>query len=98
MLKIHYKNTTEPCSCMSMAKPCLTRKCIVCRVFFFVCTFSVSGYVSAIWPLNQVSQEVSANKKTFYWPNWVETFQKWKVRDWSKSIGGGGPEHRGGGS
>ena len=40
-----------------------------------------SGCVFAIWLLNQVAQQISANKKKRYWPNWVETFQKWKVKD-----------------
>ena len=35
MLKIHYQNKTELCSCKSMAKPCLTRKCIVCGVILY---------------------------------------------------------------
>ena len=30
MFKFHYQNMTEPCFHESMAKPCLTRKCIVC--------------------------------------------------------------------
>ena len=63
-----------------MAKPCLTRKCIVCGVISYICTFPDSGCVSAIWLLNQVAQQISTDKKNFYWPNWVETFQKWKVK------------------
>ena len=35
MFKIHYWNTTEPCFLESMAKPCLTRKCIVCGVISY---------------------------------------------------------------
>ena len=34
-------------------------------------------------------KQISANKENFYWPNWVETFLKWKaktVRD-RKTLG-----------
>ena len=66
-------------------KPCLRS--------YFVCKFPDSGCVSATWLLKQVAQQISANKKNFYGPNWVETFQKWKakamtVKRWQK-----GPRH-----
>ena len=45
----------------------------------FVCQFPDSGYFSATWLLKQVDQ-ISANKENFCWPNWVETFLKWKTK------------------
>ena len=38
-------------------------------------------YFSTTWLLKQVKQ-ISTNKpETFYWPNCVETFLKWKAND-----------------
>ena len=73
MFKIHYWNATEPCFLESMAKPCLTRKCIVCGVI------SYANYFSTTWLLKQIKQ-ILANKENFYWPNRVETFLKWKTK------------------
>ena len=44
-----------------------------------MCNFPDSGHASATWLLKQVGQQMSANKTNSYWPNWVETFQKWKA-------------------
>ena len=46
---------------------------------YFVCQFPDSGYFSAGWLLKPVKQ-ISANKENFDWPNWVETFLKWKAK------------------
>ena len=35
MFKMNYRNMTEQCFLESMAKPCLTRKCIVCGVILY---------------------------------------------------------------
>ena len=43
-----------------------------CLRSYFLCTFPDSGCVCTIWLLNQVAQQISANKKIFYWPNWVD--------------------------
>ena len=52
-----------------------------CLGIYFVCKFPDSGDISVTWLLKQVAQQISANKKTgFYWPNWVETFLKWKAK------------------
>ena len=52
---------------------------IHCLRSYFVCQFPDSGYFSTTWLLKQVKQ-ISANKGTFDWPNWVETFLKWKAK------------------
>jgi len=39
---------------------------------YFVCKFADSGYVSETWLLKQAAQQISVNKKNFYWPNWVD--------------------------
>ena len=46
---------------------------------YFVRQFPDNGYFSATWLLKQVKQ-IWANKENFYWPNWVETFLKWKAK------------------
>ena len=50
--------------------------------------FPDSGCVSATWLQKQVPQQISANKRNFYWPNWVKTFQKWKAKGYdSETLG-----------
>ena len=61
-----------------MAKPCLTRKCIVCGVISYA-NFQIVVIYSTTWLLKQVKQ-ISVNKENFYQPNWVETFLKWKAK------------------
>ena len=34
----------------------------------------------------QVPQQISANKRNFYWPNWVKTFQKWKAKGYDSET------------
>ena len=41
--------------------------------------FSGMPISATIWLLKQVKQ-ISANKENFDWPNWVETFLKWKAK------------------
>ena len=57
----------------------MSHKEMHCLRSYFVCQFPDSGYFSATWLLKQVKQ-ISANKENFYWPNWVETFLKWKAK------------------
>ena len=52
---------TEPCFLKSMTKPCLMRKCIVCRAISYANFKTV--VVSKTWLLKWVAQQVSANKK-----------------------------------
>ena len=61
---------------------------------FIVYQFPDSDYFSTTWLLKQVKQ-ISANKENFYWPNWVETFLKWKAKSfiWQENGGKKGQEH-----
>ena len=65
--------------------------CTVCGVISLMCNFPDSGHPSATWLLKQVGKQMSANKKNCYWPNWLETFQKWKAeamtrKPWEKKA------------
>ena len=67
----------------------MSREEMHCLRSYFVCKFPESGYVSASWLLKRVAQQISANKKNCYRPDWAETFQKWKakamtIRHWQK--------------
>ena len=57
----------------------MSHKEIYCPWSYFVCQFPDSGHFSATWLLTQVKQ-ISANKENFDWPNWVDTFLKWKAK------------------
>ena len=57
----------------------MSHKEMHCLRSYFVCQFPDSGYFSTTWLLKQVKQ-ISANKGISDWPNWVDTFLKWKQK------------------